>query len=91
MLSEYNAMEMSVSGVEIMNFKYSIREEESNPPQSIKEARIIFRDTLIKAFRWGMRRNEKEYRRINKLWDENIENIRKLVELCLIISANFQT
>lgn len=84
-------MEMSVSGLEIMNFKYSIREEEFSPPQSIKEARIIFRDTLIRAFRWGMRRNEEEYRRISRLWDENIVSIRKLVEVCLVVSANFQT
>jgi hypothetical protein len=51
----------------------------------------MFRDTLIKGFRWGMRRNEQEYERINKLWNENIGSIKKLVEFCLLISANFQT
>lgn len=44
-----------------MNFKYSIKEEQSTPSQEVKQARIIFRDTLIKSFRHGMKRNENEY------------------------------
>ena len=57
-MAEYNAMEMSMSGVEIMNFKYSIDEEEKEPPLLTKMARIVFRDTLVRAFRWGMRNNQ---------------------------------
>jgi hypothetical protein len=74
-----------------MNFKYSIGSEEFSPSQEIKEARIIFRDTLIKSFRHGMRRNRAEYERINQLWNENIGNIRSLIEYCLVVSADFQT
>ena len=45
----------------------------------MKEARIIFRDTLIKSFRQGMRKNRDEYLRINQLWNDNIEKIRNLI------------
>jgi hypothetical protein len=51
-------MEMSVSGLEIMNFKYSIEEDQAEPPKTIKMSRIIFRDTLVKYFRNGMRKHE---------------------------------
>ena len=54
-------MEMSVSGMEVMsNFKYSIdydKNKEMNPLSSVKMARIAFRDTLLRAFRQGMRKN----------------------------------
>jgi hypothetical protein len=54
-------MEMSVSGIEVMsNFKYSIDYDENkklSPLSPIKMARIVFRDTLLKAFRHGMRKN----------------------------------
>ena len=52
---------MSVSGMEVMsNFKYSIdydKNKEMNPLSSVKMARIAFRDTLLRAFRQGMRKN----------------------------------
>lgn len=38
-----------------MNFKYSIGEEDQAASQYIKMARVVFRDTLIQGFRWGMR------------------------------------
>jgi hypothetical protein len=59
--SEYQAMEMSVSGMEVMsNFKYSIEYDENkeiSPLSPVKMARIAFRDTLLRAFRQGMRKN----------------------------------
>ena len=54
-------MEMSISGVEIMNFKYSIDEEDKEPSLLTKMARVIFRDTLIRSFRRGMRNDTAEY------------------------------
>jgi hypothetical protein len=43
------------------NFKYSIEYDEKkeiNPLSSMKMARIAFRDTLLKSFRSGMRKNK---------------------------------
>ena len=42
-----------------MNFKYSIEEEDKEPSFQIKMARVIFRDTLVRSFRRGMR-NDKD-------------------------------
>ena len=46
---------MSVSGMEVMNFKYGIefKEEEGkdSPTSPRRMSRIMFRDTLVKAFR----------------------------------------
>jgi len=62
-----------VSGIEVMsNFKYSIDYDENksvDPFAPIKLARIIFRDTLLKAFRFGMKKNPNEKQRINKRWN----------------------
>ena len=59
--SEYQAMELSVSGMEVMsNFKYSIDYDDNENKSSlspIKMARIVFRDTLLKAFRAGMKKD----------------------------------
>ena len=56
LLAELNAMEASLSGMEIMDFKYSIEEGEEQPPtQYVKMQRVVFRDSLVEAFRWGMR------------------------------------
>lgn len=71
-MSEYNAMETSLSGVEVMNFKYSIEEAAKEPSLDIRMARVIFRDTLIRSFRWGMRKEKSEYIRINMEWNQNI-------------------
>ncbi len=49
------------------------------PSQEVKQGRIIFRDTLIKSFRQGMKKDMGEYERINKLWDKSIKEIKKLV------------
>lgn len=54
------------------NFKYSIDYDEKksiDPFSPLKMARIVFRDTLLKAFRSGMRKNINEKERINKRWD----------------------
>ena len=54
------------------NFKYSIDYDENksiDPFSPMKLARIIFRDTLLKAFRSGMRKNNCEKERINKKWN----------------------
>ena len=60
LLAEFNAMETSVSGIEIMNFKYSIdlEQKEQGPTQVERMLRVVFRDTLIKSFREGMKRNK---------------------------------
>ena len=91
LMSEYNSMEMSVSGVEIMNFRYSIEEEAKEPPQVLRMARIVFRDTLVRAFRWGMRGNKEEYARICQKWDDRLPEVDQLVHACLLLSTDFQT
>lgn len=54
-------MELSVSGMEVMsNFQYSIDYDEKktlDPLSPVKMARTVFRDTLLRAFRAGMRKN----------------------------------
>lgn len=40
-----------------MNFKYSIEEAAKEPNLDIRMTRVLFRDTLIQSFRWGMRKN----------------------------------
>ncbi len=85
-------MEMSVSGVEIMNFRYSIEEEtEQKPTMLMKMARVVFRDTLVRAFRWGMKNERKHFYRIHSDWETDITFNQALVEACLYISTNFQT
>jgi len=45
------------------NFKYSIDYDEKieiSPLSPVKMARIVFRDTLLKAFRSGMRKDSQE-------------------------------
>lgn len=61
-------MEMSVSGVEVMNFKYSIEEVNKEPTPLMKMARVVFRDTLVRAFRWGMKDQKQEFYRIFSDW-----------------------
>ena len=54
-------------------------------------ARIVFRDTLVRAFRWGMRNNKDEYSRICHNWEAQLPEIDRLVQGCLLLSAGFQT
>ena len=78
--------------MEIMNFKYSIEEGEEQPPsQWVKMSRVVFRDTLVEAFRWGMRGHSARYDRACQLWDQHLEAVTAVVETCLELSVNFQT
>ena len=74
-----------------MNFKYSIEESKETPTQEIKQLRIIFRDTLVKSFRDGMRKKIDLYEKIQQEWNDNINEITKLIEFSLLLSADFQT
>ena len=74
-----------------MNFRYSIEEQAKKPSEELKMARIVFRDTLVRAFRWGMRNNKDQYSRICQNWDQNLPKIDRLVQSCLLLSADFQT
>jgi hypothetical protein len=80
------AMEMSLFGLELMNFRYGI-EEEMLKERSRKVSRICFRDSLVWAFNCGMRKRKEVKEEIRGKWDKNIGNIRKLVEGCLYLSV----
>ena len=57
----------------------------------MKMARVVFRDTLVRAFRWGMKNERKHFYRIHSDWETDITFNQALVEACLYISTNFQT
>jgi hypothetical protein len=54
-------------------------------------ARVVFRDTLVRSFRWGMRNSQAHLGPILHNYDAHIEAISALVESCLLLSADFQT
>jgi len=46
---------------------------------------------LVKSFRDGMRKKIDLYEKIQQEWNDNINEITKLIEFSLLLSADFQT
>jgi hypothetical protein len=54
---EFTTMEMSLFGLEVMDFKYGIGSEGQHSLDR-KMSHVAFRDMLVAAFHSGMRRSE---------------------------------
>jgi len=68
---EFSAMEMSLFGLEMMNFKYGIGTVDYSKDE-VKMSKVAFRDTLVRAFNAGMRNKQEVKTSYMKRWDENI-------------------
>lgn len=82
---------MSLFGLELMNFKYGITEENPQNSQDKKMSRIAFRDTLVASFNHGMRGDSNFGEQVSSDWDKHLKDIQLLVDACLHMSVNFQT
>ena len=84
-------MMLSVSGLEIMNFEYSI---DTSSPSSLQHShmyqmlRCLLRDTMVESFQRGFLTQEYSHHQ-NYLQEHS--NLRELIEVCLILSMQFQT
>lgn len=82
----YSALQLSISGMELMNFQYGIYKGEHF--ETFKLLKAMFRDTLVRFYVLGAT-NQKMPADITDKYEASIELLKSLVTASLIISMDF--
>ena len=85
---EFTALQLSISGMELMNFKYGILKEEN--VEHYKMLKYVLRDTLVREYINGFLNRPLSETTLS-IYNSSTELLRQLVSTSLIISMDFET
>jgi hypothetical protein len=86
MQGEYTSLQLSISGMELMNFQYGIYSGEQF--ETFKFLKTLLRDTLVRFFVMGATK-QKLPEWIKEKYESSIDLLSSLTTASLIISMDF--